>query len=180
MLGVCPRIINLNVIGGELVRFLNVVLLCVGLAYLASCSSVNHKVGSVLNLDTDMKLQVVVSENVNPDERENSSPIFIRLYELSDPKAFERADFIDIYEQDSNILEADLVAKQELKPFTPGEVRTERFVLAKETRFVALFAEFYQYKDAKSKIIFPITASNVVRNSIKIQLSGTEIKLLDN
>lgn len=144
-----------------------------------ACTSVNHKVGAALNLDTDLKLELNAASNINPDEKEKPSPVFIRLYELKSTAAFDKADFIDLYESDEEILADALVAKQELKRLTPGTQRVDQLVLNKDTEFVALFAEFYRYKDAKAKVVFPVTASNVVRNSIKIEVVENEIKLLE-
>lgn len=148
-----------------------------GLILTSACTTVNHKVGEALNLDTDLKLEIVATESLNPDEKEQASPVFIRLYELNANKAFEAADFIDLYENDAKTLADTLVAKQELKRLVPGTEVTERFVLSEGTRYVALFAEFYRYKDAQAKVIFPVTSSNVIRNSIKVMVSGNKITL---
>jgi len=156
-------------------RFAGVAL--VSALFLAACTTVNNKVGEALSLDTDLKLQISAGRAINPDEKDQASPVFIRLYELNSVKAFEMADFIDIYESDTEILADTLVAKQELKRVVPGTQRIERFVLSKGTRYVGLFAEFYRYKDARAKVVFPVTSSNVVRNSIKINVSGTSISL---
>ncbi len=159
----------------KLVKLFAVV--CTGL--IAGCSTVNNKVGEALNLDTDLKLHLIAAPELNPDEKNQSSPVFIRLYELTSLKAFENANFIDIYERDAEILGDTFVAKQELKRVVPGTQRIERFVLQDGTRYVALFAEFYRYKDSKFKVAFPVTSSNVVRNSIKVNLSGNSVILDD-
>jgi len=144
---------------------------------LASCTTVNQKVGEALNLDTDLKLQLFAAANINPDENDQASPVFVRLYELNSLKAFDKANFIDLYERDQEALGDTFIAKQELKRIVPGTKRIERFVLSEETRYVALFAEFYRYKDSKPKVAFAVTSSNVVRNSIKINLSANSIAI---
>ena len=146
---------------------------------LLGCSTVNHKVGSAFNLDTDLKLEIVAARDLNPDEQNSTSPVFLWLYELSSTQAFEGADFIDLYERDEEILGDSFIAKQELKAIIPNSTRTDRFVLSKDTRHVALFAQFYRYTDAKAKVVFPVTASNVVRNAIKIELKGNSIRIIE-
>lgn len=153
------------------------VLFCA--SFLIACTTVNNKVGEALNLDTDLKLHMIAAHELNPDEKNQSSPVFIRLYELTSLKALENASFIDIYERDAEILGDTLIAKQELKRVVPGTQRIERFVLTEGTRYVALFAEFYRYKDSKFKVAFPVTTSNVVRNSIKINVAGNSLSLDD-
>ena len=149
-----------------------VVFLCAG------CTTFNQRAGSVIGAKTNVKMQIVAAGNINPDESSVPSPVFIRLYELENNIAFEKADFIEIYEQDDKILAADLIAKQELKRFTPGEARKTHFVLNEKTRYIGLFAEFFRYKDAKYKLIFPVTATNLVANSVKIEIQGNKILLL--
>ncbi len=151
------------------------VLILGALVGFSACSTVNHKVGAALNLDTDLKLEIQAEKLINPDEQDQASPVFIRLYELTDSKLFEKADFIDLYERDEEVLGGSFVKKQELKRVVPNTQREETFVLSKDTRYVALFAEFYSYKNSKSKVFFPITSSNVVRNSIVIKVSGNSI-----
>lgn len=153
----------------------------IGLALLlfSGCSTVNHKVGSAFNLDTDLKLEITSSKDINPDEQGKPSPVFIRLYELTGAQAFEKASFIDLYERDEEILGDTFIAKQELKHIVPDQVRSERFVLSKGTRYVALFAEFYRYSDAKAKVVFEVTESNLVRNVVKINVTDNSVTLVE-
>lgn len=143
------------------------------------CSEVDSKVGGVLNLDTDLKMEIRVDSDVNPDEKGQPSPIYLRLYELKTSKLMEKSDFISLYERDKEVLGSDLLARQELKRLVPGETRNERFVLSPETQYVALFAEFFHYKKAKYKVIFPVKKNNIFRNAIEVRLSGSDIIIVD-
>jgi type VI secretion lipoprotein, VC_A0113 family len=137
----------------------------------------NSKVGGVLNLDTDLKLIVSADSDVNPDESGKPSPVFVRLYELKDTKMLDKADFLAVYERDEEVLGKDLIAKQELKRLAPGDSREEQFVLNPETQYIALYAEFFNYKNAGYKVVVPITTNNILRNAVKIRLSGNRIFL---
>ena len=159
-----------------------VISLCAFLAttvMTTGCTSVNRKVGAVLALDTDLKLHITVADDINPDESKQPSPVFVRLYELNGTQAFEKADFIDLYERDEEVLGDTFVAKQELTRLVPGTERKEEFVLSKDTRYVAVFAEFFRYNGSISKVVFPVTTTNVVRNSIKIKVTSNQIFLVD-
>lgn len=145
---------------------------------LAGCSSSKSRVGGVLNLDTDLKLQFDVDGNINPDENRRPSPLFVRMYQLKSPTAFNKADFIDLYERDEEMIGGDLVKKQTLRPLAPGEIREERFVLQPGTTHVALYAEFSQYRDSKYKVVFAVTENNVFRNAATVKISGTNISLV--
>jgi len=135
-------------------------------------------VGETLNLDTDVMLSIEVEANVNPDESNKPSPLFLRFYELQSNKVFENADFVDLYEKDSELLGGDLIAKQELKRVTPGESRKENFVLKPETRYIAVYAEFFDYNDSKFRVVVPVENNNVFQDKVKIKISGNQMSLL--
>jgi type VI secretion system protein VasD len=145
---------------------------------LASCTSVNTKVGGLLDLDTDLQLKFIVDKSVNPDDNKVPSPVIIRMYELKSVKAFDNANFIDLYERDIDILGKTMITKQSLKPIQPSEDRMANFVLSKGTKYIGLYAEFLQYEDAKYKVIIPIAESNVVSSSARVQLTSNKILIL--
>jgi len=160
-------------------RIVQLITLSGFLLGISACTAINSGVGGYLGLDTDLKLTFRVDADVNPDERNKPSPLFIRLYELKSTKMFNNADFIDIYERDKEVLGADLIAKQKLKRLTPGESREDSFVLDKKTRYVALFAEFLQYRDAEYRVIIPVVPNNVVSTTATVQISGNSIKVVE-
>ena len=145
---------------------------------LASCTSVNSKMGSLLDLDTDLKLSFVVDKSVNPDDSKVSSPLIVRMYELKSTKAFENANFIDLYERDADVLGKTMITQQSLKPIQPNEDRTAKFVLSKGTKFIGLYAEFLQYENAKYKVIIPVAETNVVSSTAKVQLFENKMIIL--
>ena len=151
-------------------------LSCLLLAFISGCSTVNGS-GKTLGLDTDLKIVFRTANDINPDERNHPSPVFIRLYELKSPLLFHQADFMTLYAKDKATLDADFVAKRELKRFIPGESREERFVLNPATKYVALYAEFFQYQNANYKVVFEVTPGNFVRNQVQLDLTGNHIVL---
>jgi type VI secretion lipoprotein, VC_A0113 family len=147
------------------------------LAPLLSCTKVNSGVVGMFNLDTDLKLILLAGKDINPDEKHSPSPLFIRLYELSSDQAFNRADFLELYEKDDALLGKDLIAKRELNRLVPGETQEDGFVLDANTRYVGLFAEFYEYKNSKYKLVFPVTPKNVVKNTVRVEVTGNQMLL---
>jgi len=146
---------------------------------MSACTELNTKVGGVLHLDSDFKLELMAEADINPDDKNRPSPLFLRMYELKSTKQFQRANFNDLYERDADVLGSDLVAKQTLKRLKPGDERTDRFVLKPETRYVGIYAEFLQYKDAKFKIIIPIAPTNVIASSAVVRITGNTIRNMD-
>jgi type VI secretion system protein VasD len=145
---------------------------------LSGCSSSKSRVGGVLNLDTDLKINFVVDGDINPNDKKRPSPIFIRLYELKSPTVFNKTDFIDLYERDKEILAGDYINKQTLKPLSPGVGRTDTLVLKNGASYVALYAEFSQYRGSAYKLTFPVTEHNIRKNEITIKISGTEMSVV--
>ncbi|TYK65438.1 type VI secretion system lipoprotein TssJ [Colwellia echini] len=145
---------------------------------LSSCSSMNSKVGGLLDLDTDLKVNFSVSKQLNPDDNQVSSPLIVRMYELKSTKAFENANFIDLYERDTEVLGKTMISQLRLKPIQPGEDRASTFVLSKGTKFVGLYAEFLAYEDAKYKVIIPVAETNVVSSTAKVYLSNNQMVIL--
>jgi len=146
---------------------------------LVSCSSMNGWVGNKLGLDTDLTLYLDVKPFINPDDKKNPSPLFIRMYELKGSKKFARADFLSLYERDKEVLGTDFVAKQELKRLIPGESRKEHFVLNKETKYIALFGEFLKYKGADFKVVTPVVSNNVFASYVSVQVNGNNLEIVD-
>lgn len=155
------------------------ILLITGLiSLLTACSTANTKVGSLLDLDTDFTLSFIADNDVNPDDANVPSPVIIRMYELKSTKLFEKANFIDLYERDSEVLGKSMITKQSLKPIKPNDKNESSFVLSKEAQYIGLYVEFLQYEDAKYKVTIPVEQTNVVSSSAKVQLSGNRIIIL--
>ncbi len=144
---------------------------------LNACTSLNTKVGKMLNLDTDLKLTFKVDADINPDDQKTPSPLFIRMYELKSTKMFERANFLDLFERDKETLGADMIAKQRLKRIKPGENTDISFVLDEKTQFIGLYAEFSEYKNANFKVIIPVASHNVISSSATIHIAGNSLSI---
>lgn len=154
------------------------VLSLIAILSLCACSSSKNRVGGVLNLDTDLKLSFHAGDDINPDQNNRASPVIIRLYELSSTSVFDKADFVDLYERDAELLRNGLIAKQTFQPMVPGERREERLVLNPGTTHVALYAEFSRYQGSSYKLLVPVTQNNVFRTAVAVQISGNHIALI--
>lgn len=155
--------------------FLKVIFLIVSYASLSACSSINTSVGGFFNMDTDLEIRFKVDADVNPDDDRKASPLFVRMYQLKSTKMFSRANFIDLYEKDKEVLGADMISKQILRRIKPGESRVENFVLNKDTNYIGLYAEFLQYKNASYKVLIPVVPTNVIGTSESVLIAGNKL-----
>lgn len=143
----------------------------------SGCAKLNSGLAGTLDLDTDFMLELKADATINPDHNNEPSPLFVRMYELKSENAFKQANFLELYENDKDVLKAELVARHDLKSLTPGQSVSGKYVLAKETAFIGLYAEFSQYKDSGYKLIIPVVQKNVVTSHAVAAISGNEIKL---
>jgi type VI secretion system protein VasD len=163
----------------NMTRILHIALLTGILLTETACTAVNSGVGGYFGMDTDLKISFVADADINPDENKKPSPLYIRMYELKSTKMFNKADFISLYERDKEIIGADFIAVQKLKPLKPGDTRDDFLVLDNSTTYVALYAEFLQYKDAVYRVVIPIATTNLVSSSAKIRISANTLKIID-
>ena len=156
----------------------NTLLITLFVSVLTACSTANTKVGGLLDLDTDFKLSFIADKDLNPDDADVPSPVIIRMYELKSTKLFKNANFIDLYERDTEVLGKSMIVKQALKAIKPNEKNERSFVLSKDTAYIGLYVEFLQYENAKYKVTLPVAQTNVVSSSATVQLSGNRIIVL--
>ena len=152
-----------------------IIVLTISIASLSACTAINSSVGGFFNMDTDLEIKFKVDSDVNPDDDRKPSPLFVRMYQLKSTKMFSRANFIDLYEKDKEVLGADMISKQVLRRIKPGESRVENFVLNKETQFIGLYAEFLQFKRASYKLIIPVVPTNFIGTSEDVLISGNKL-----
>jgi len=159
----------------KITNAIKVVILAASFFSLSACSSINSSVGGFFNMDTDLEIRFKVDADVNPDDDRKPSPLFVRMYQLKSTKMFNRANFIDLYEKDKEVLGADMLSKQKLRRIKPGESRNENFVLNKKTRFIGLYAEFLQYKKSSFKLLIPVVPTNVIGTSEDVLIAGNRL-----
>ena len=154
---------------------IKIMILTISFFTLSACTSINSSVGGFFNMDTDLEIKFKVDSDVNPDDDRKPSPLFVRMYQLKSTKMFSRANFIDLYEKDKEVLGADMISKQILRRIKPGESRKENFVLNKETNYIGLYAEFLQYKKSSFKLIIPVVPSNFIGTSEDVLIAGNKL-----
>ncbi len=154
---------------------IKIIVLAITFITLSACSSINSSIGGFFNMDTDLEIKFKVDADVNPDDDRKPSPLFVRMYQLKSTKMFNKANFIDLYEKDKEVLGADMISKQVLRRIKPGESRDENFVLNKETNYIGLYAEFLQYKKAAFKLLIPVVPTNVIGTTEEVLIAGNKL-----
>lgn len=104
------------------------------------------------NVPFVVEFNLSIGKQVNPYAGVNSHPIVLRLYQLREPGVFTSADFLDIYRDDRKTLGASLIDVKYLEPIVPGDSSLTVDV-QRDTRYVGVFAEFADYKEAQSQAL---------------------------
>ncbi|MCO6440100.1 MAG: type VI secretion system lipoprotein TssJ [Nitrococcus mobilis] len=106
--------------------------------------------------------RIVVGPNLNPNAEGRPSPVFMRIYQLSDETDFVGASFAELADRDQEVLGAALLSRDELE-LCPVEA-TERprsgqasrcqgpetgitLNIRADARYLAVMAEFYNLRD---------------------------------
>jgi type VI secretion system protein VasD len=142
---------------------------------LTSCSS-NQPEPIILNL------VINASDDINPSPFSAANPVVINLYQLTALDDFNSAQVLDLYQQDTKFLAATLIQKQNLYSFLPNEQKTISITIQPTTNILAVFAQFSDYSQAKTKAsvniskIEDIESISLTIASLSVNLQPTIIK----
>lgn len=114
---------------------------------------------------------------LNPDARGRPSPLVVRIYELKSPVAFERADFVSLFERDQATLGAEFVAREEFV-MRPGESRQWDKPAGADTRVIAAVAAFRDLERARWRATVPIVPNE--RNAYLLKLDASSVGFAPN
>ena len=102
----------------------------------------------VKTIPNTFNIAINADAKVNPDKDGRSSPVVLRIYELSSDKKFSNLDFFDLYDNDKEMLEKDYLNKQEME-LNPNESRKVDFVLNKKTKFIGFLVAYREIDSAQ-------------------------------
>lgn len=114
--------------------------------------------------------------DLNPSPTQRPSPLVLRIYELRSDAAFNKADFIALYQSEQATLGADLVLKDEFV-LAPGESRPYQRTLSIETRWLAVFGAYRNVERAVWRAITPVPAGKSLRLDIRAASQALSISL---
>jgi len=86
-----------------------------------------------------MEIEIAAADRLNPDERGDSLPTAIRIYQLKSAARLEGAEFEQIYGAAQETLGPDLIRVEEFT-LLPGEKLRRRFERDRSARVLALVA----------------------------------------
>ncbi len=117
---------------------------------------------------TRIFIQLQAAEDINPDPTGRPSPVVFRLYELKNPDAFVSADFFKLYEQDSTVLAADLIARQEML-IRPGQTLQLERTPEAEIRYLGMLAAYRDLDNAVWRATLAIPPHQTTTAKIRLE-----------
>ncbi len=128
-----------------------------------------------------VKLNFSTTANLNMNNEKEPLPVVVRVYQLSDSKAFEAATFSDLWKSDITILGDSLLRKDSLTldPSSQQEINLDRH---EETRFIGLMAAFHNQPTDSWRTIKKSGGSIMgikVSTNLKVSLKDNTIEIVE-
>lgn len=111
---------------------------------------------------------------LNPDVTGRPSPLAVRLYQLRSASKFTNADFFALFDHDSALLGADLLAREDLQ-IEPGASRTAVLERAQDVRQVAVLAAYRDVDSANWRAVVDVWPANVKQVEVRLEALGVAI-----
>jgi type VI secretion system protein VasD len=128
-----------------------------------------------------VRLNLSSTANLNMNDNKEPLPVVVRIYQLSDSKAFETATFSELWKSDITILGNSLLRKDSLTldPSSQQKISLDRH---EETRFVAVMAAFRNQPNDSWRTIKKSDGSIMglkLSTSLKVTLKDNVIEIVE-
>lgn len=150
---------------------------------LAGCSSTAKRVPS------PYVVELVASEDVNPDARGRPSPIQVTVYELASTNAFENRDFFALQENAQAALGAELAGSEQvvLSPGQTREVARDGDLRARVIGVVAAYRDLEQSRwrlaidlpEAQNTNIYKVWQFSPNQETIRIRVGRKGLEMVE-
>ncbi|MFL9866928.1 type VI secretion system lipoprotein TssJ [Paraburkholderia fungorum] len=111
---------------------------------------------------------------LNPDVTGRPSPVAVRLYQLKSASKFANADFFALFDHDSALLGADLLAREDLQ-VEPGASRTVVLERARDVRQIAVLAAYRDVDSASWRAFVDVWPADVKQVEVRLEALGVAI-----
>ena len=133
---------------------------------------------------TVVQATVKVANDVNPDSRNQSSPVRTRFYLLKSASIFKSADFFQLKEQDRELLSSDIMERKE-RVFKPGEEQQLELSLPAEELskdeklYLAVMVGYWDIHNSEWRTVHKVRIEETTEAIISIGRSAVSIDVLD-
>lgn len=118
--------------------------------------------------------ELIAADDLNPSASNRPSPLPLRIFELKAVTAFNKADFLPLYQSELQALGDELLAREELV-LSPGETRAMQKVLHPETRFIGVFGAYRSFERAVWRAVAPVQPGK--KHQLQIRATGLAVSI---
>ena len=127
--------------------------------------------------DSFKSLHVEAALDVNPDFYGRPSPVVLTVYQLSDAKAFLRADISSLFGVD-DLPSNPTWLKQDSFQLRPGERLIRRFVPERDVRLFGVVAEYRDLENAQWRAVEVFQAQSPEALKVNLERARVSIHLI--
>ncbi len=113
--------------------------------------------------------------DVNPDRARTPKPVLVRVYQLRAATAFQESRFGPLADDDRKVLGDAFITRDDYT-VAPGQTATIAVLLAPETRYVGVMAEFHDALDRSSQWH---AVASAARRNLLVSLAGIRVSVSD-
>ncbi|MDH6018813.1 type VI secretion system lipoprotein TssJ [Vibrio splendidus] len=124
---------------------------------------------------TQYSLTVKADATVNQYNDDQANPVVVRLYQLTDQQLFKQLPFIDLYNNDLQLLAANLVSKQVLPIVLPSSEQKLTLDINKNTQYIAALVEFADYQNGTTKTVLMMPSDP--EQTLELTITGKKAEL---
>lgn len=124
-----------------------------------------------------LTFQFHAEEKLNPNQHQQSLPVLVRVYQLSEDNHFRSATFSQLWKQDETFLGKDLICSNEFY-LNPGAFKKISLDHCKGVQYIGIFALFRHSQKGRWKVIMPIKSHRVLQH-FYLNLSNNQIEEVD-
>ncbi|PMN26324.1 type VI secretion system-associated lipoprotein [Vibrio lentus] len=124
---------------------------------------------------TQYSLTVKADATVNQYNDDQANPVVVRLYQLTDQQLFKQLPFIDLYNNDLQLLAANLVSKQVLPIVLPSSEQKLTLDINKNTQYIAALVEFADYQNSTTKTVLMMPSDP--EQTLELTITGKKAEL---
>lgn len=162
------RMIIFSSLFNAMLKPVKILIVMLTMLVLSACSS------------TDVRVNLSASADLNSNNYNESLPVIVRVYQLSDVKQFRNATFDQLWKADELLLGSDLIDKQELT-IKPNAKLDYEFVQADGAEYIAIFAMFRKAEKNSWRWLHKLDGGAVSFDTeFDIKLMNNKIYYLDN
>jgi type VI secretion system protein VasD len=143
----------------------------------------------IKNQGVDAHIDIITSDYINPDHNNESRPLNITLFYLTDESDFLHTEYYDLFQTEQTPLAATLIHKTNILVL-PSQHKTYREAIPENVRAIGIVYQFRQLEQSKwlalvptpESCFFGLNCRSILHNSnifISIDELDTKTKVID-